>query len=206
MNTRSVLKQVIATLNFPFAVPDFIIYSFTIYSSMDSSPYFPGLSTQIAKLLVDTNSLEDYEKAHAVTPGGKATQDRNTARLLVENDLRDLRLDVQKIANADPPNALKIIKSAGMWVKNPGLRGKQKNSVVDGPEEGTLLLTGEGSGPHNWRISTDEKVWTNLTSSRNSKSTAENLISGVVYYIQNRRMLPRNEKSEWSQSIKFRVK
>jgi len=66
-------------------------------------------------------------------------------------------------------------------------------------------LTGEGAGAHEWRISTEEINWTLLPASLIAKTTVPDLTPGTVYYFQNRRMLPNNEKTEWSQSVKIRV-
>jgi hypothetical protein len=85
-------------------------------------------------------------------------------------------------------------------------RTPQLNIAKDGTEEGTVWLVGEGSGPHEWRISTDEKTWINLPSTRGAKTLVTDLISGQVYYFQNRLIVSGTEKDEWRQSVKFRVK
>ena len=206
MNERKLIKQAIAVLNIPKAVRDCIHFAQKVGRMMDASPYFPASSVLIAKLVTDTKILDDLETVCVTTPLTTNTKARDAARVVVENDLRDLRLDVQRVANADPLNAETIITSAGMSVKMTGNRGKQQNEAVDGVEEGTIDLIAEGTGPHEWRISTDEKEWTKLDSSRTSTTTARGLTPGVLYSIQNRMMLTNNEKSEWSQSVKIRVR
>ena len=83
--------------------------------------------------------------------------------------------------------------------------GKQQNTAENGVEEGSVDLTAEGSGAHEWRMSTDGESWTALPATLTSKVTVSELTPGMVYYFQNRRILPNHEKSEWSQAIKIRV-
>ncbi|HZK94500.1 MAG TPA: hypothetical protein VFC67_09855 [Prolixibacteraceae bacterium] len=206
MNERKLIKQATAVLNIPKAVRDCILFAQKVGRMMGVSPYFPASSALIAKLVADTIILDDLETVCVTTPLTTNTKARDAARIVVENDLRDLRLDVQKVANADPLNAEIIITSAGMSVKMPGNRGKQQNEAVDGVEEGTIDLIAEGAGPHEWRISTDEKEWTKLDSSRTSTTVVRGLTPGVLYSVQNRMMLTNNEKTEWSQSVKIRVR
>jgi len=93
-----------------------------------------------------------------------------------------------------------------MSVKNPASHEKQQNAAEVGVEDGTLVLTGEGAGAHEWRVSTDEIVWTYITPSYTSKTIATDLISNTYYYCQNKKMLRNNKKGEWSQSIKIRTR
>ena len=206
MNERTLIKQATATLNLPTPVSDFINCAYAIGSSMDGNPNFPASAATVTQLKADTKILDDLETECKVNPLPKTTKARDVARKVVENDLRNLRLEVQKVANVNMLNAEAIIKSAGMSVKNPTLRGKQQNTADDGIEEGTVDLTAEGPGPHEWRKSTDGNSWMLLPSSRTSKTTVSDLTAGEVYYFQNRRMLTNDEKTEWSQSIRMRVR
>lgn len=206
MNERTLIKQAIASLNFPTPVNDFIICAHAIGTSMDGNPYFTASASNVTQLKAHTKTLDDLETDCKTNPLPKTTKARDAARKVVENALRNLRLEVQKVANNDLLNAETIIKSAGMSVKNPTLRGKQQNTAEDGIEEGSVDLTAEGTGPHEWRKSTDDKAWELLPSSRTSKTTVRDLAPGEVYFFQNRRMLTNDEKTEWSQSVKLRVR
>lgn len=110
------------------------------------------------------------------------------------------------MADADPANAEAIINSSAMSVKKRRSHGPQQNSAENGNGDGIVHLTAEGPGPHEWRMSSDGNQWTPLPASMTTKTTVSELASGGVYYFQNRRMLTRDEKSEWSQSVKIRVK
>jgi hypothetical protein len=67
-------------------------------------------------------------------------------------------------------------------------------------------LEGEGAGPHEFQISTDNKTWTLLPASRTEKTVVLNLVPGTVYYFQNRQMLTKGLKTAWTESISHRVK
>jgi len=91
-------------------------------------------------------------------------------------------------------------------VKITNNRGKQQNTATNGIETGTVNLTAEGSGPHNWRYSTDEVEWTYLPGNRTSKLSAAGFTPGVVYSFQNQMALANDQKTEWSQSVKLRIR
>jgi hypothetical protein len=93
-----------------------------------------------------------------------------------------------------------------MSIKKTASHGKQLNTAKDGMEEGSVILTGEGAGPHEWRMSYDEKEWTYLSASWSAKTTVTGIVSGTLCFFQNRMILTNDEKSEWSQSVRIRVK
>ena len=206
MNEKTLNRQVTAALNLPDAINDFIICAQKVGRMMGISPYFSASSSLIAKLVANTIILDDLETLCATTPLTTNTKARDAARVVVENNLRDLRLDVQRVANADPLNAETIITSAGMSVKMTNDRGKQQNTATNGIETGTVNLTAEGSGPHNWRYSTDEVEWTYLPGNRTSKLSAAGFTPGVLYSFQNQMALANDQKTEWSQSVKLRIR
>lgn len=206
MNERTMNKQATATLNFPKTNTGFIRTAQCVGSGMQGNPYFPDSAEQVTKLNANVKVLDDLERECAINSLPKVTQARDDAKLIVKNDLRDLRLDVQKVANKNPLIAETIIKSAGMSVKMTTLRGKQQNTAEDGIEEGSVNLTAEGAGAHEWRYSLDGKEWMLLPSSFTSKTTVKGLTPGVLYLFQNRRMLTNDEVTEWSQSIQHRVR
>ena len=206
MNEKTLNRQVTAALNLPDAINDFIICAQKVSRMMGVSPYFPASAVLIAKLVAHIILLDDLQTLCATSPLTTNTKARDAARVVVENDLRDLRLDVQKVANADPLNAETIITSAGMSVKMTNDRGKQQNTATNGIETGTVNLTAEGSGPHNWRYSIDEIEWTYLPGNRTSKISAAGFTPGVVYSFQNQMALANDQKTEWSQSVKLRIR
>lgn len=198
-----ILKRIIVVLNFPDAVAVFIIYSKGIYLAMFENPLFEALAAKVVELFVDITALEVAEAGFKKKKPTHSGSERDEALEKVKSDLRSLRNHVQEMADADPASALSIIESAGMSAKNESVHGKQQNTAKDGVESGSVKLTGEGAGPHTWRISTDEKEWTLLKPSRKAKTTINGLKPGENYYFQNQRILPNDEECEWSQSVKI---
>jgi len=205
MTSTNLVKRVTVVLNFPKVISSFIVFVNAIILAMKNNPYFVSLADKITKLSDDLSSLEELEAACNTTPPTASVETRNVALGRVQDDLRTLRNDVQNIADADPTNAQSIIVSSGMSVKKSTIHGKQQNTAENGVEEGSVDLTAEGSGAHEWRMSTDGESWTALPATLTSKVTVSELTPGMVYYFQNRRILPNHEKSEWSQAIKIRV-
>ena len=200
-----VTKLITVVLNFPTVIAVFIVYAKAIYMAMFENPHFTASAAKVTKLNTDIIALDAAETGCKTSPPTKTVEERNAALEKVKADLRSLRIDVQEVADADPANADAIIASAGMSSKDPAHHGRQQNTAKDGVEQGSVDLTGEGAGAHEWRISTEEINWTLLPASLIAKTTVPDLTPGTVYYFQNRRMLPNNEKTEWSQSVKIRV-
>jgi hypothetical protein len=205
MNTKTI-KLSTVVLNFPTAVAVFIIYAKAIYLAMFENPIFAAMAAKVAKLYVDITALELAEAGFKKSKPTHTVSERDEVLERVKADLRSLRNDVQELVTADPAAAESIIESAGMAAKDQAVHGKRQNTAKDGVESGSVDLTAEGAGPHEWRISTDEITWTLLPASLKAKTTVTGLTPGVTYYLQNRRMLPNDEKSEWSQSVKIMVR
>ena len=206
MNIKTLVKQVTVVLNFPTAISSFIVFAKAICQAMLNNPFFKASAEKVTKLNTDITALDNAETACSTKPPTGSVEARNAALELVKADLRSLRNDVQEIADADPENAQTIIISAGMSVKKSTTHGKQQNTVEDGIDEGCVELTGEGAGAHEWRMSANGIDWDPLPATLTAKTTVSGLTSGSVYSFQNRRMLPNNQRSEWSQSIKIRIR
>jgi len=206
MKLKTVIKQITAVLNFPAALGNFIIYAKAIFMAMNNNDYFTAYVADINKLGEDIASLEEIEAACNTKPPTKTVDERDAALEVVKMDLRTLRNHVQNVANANPRMAKAIIISAGMSVKNSATHGKQMSSAENGTEKGSVNLTGEGAGAHDWRMSLDGTTWIQMTPSFSSKTTFSNLQSNTDYYFQNRRMGANNFYGEWSQSVMITVK
>src|SRR5208283_4994302 len=131
--------------------------------------------------------------------------DRNTSWDVVKAILRVLKSDVQILADASPENAIAIINDSGMKVKADTTPGKHKNTAKNGVAEGSVDLVGEGPGPHEFQMSTDNKTWIPCEPSRTQKLTVPNLTLGTLYYFQNRQMLTHGLRTAWTASVSVRV-
>jgi len=200
------MKVSTVVLKFPTVVAIFLVYAKAIYMAMVANPLFAAFAAKVAILITDINALDEAETGFKKVKPTHTASERDGALEKVKGDLRTLRNYVQELADADPVNAESIIESAGMSEKQQASHGKRKNTVNDGVESGSVELTAEGAGPHEWRISNDEITWTLLPATLIAKTIVTGLTAGVTYYFQNRMMLRNGEKSEWSQSVKIMVR
>jgi hypothetical protein len=150
--------------------------------------------------------LDVAETGFKSNPPTVTIQTRNDAVENVKKSLHSLKADVQEAVNKSPKDAAIITASAGMLLKKSTRHQGLRNSVKDGVVEGSVLLRAREKGPHEWRCSTDETIWTNLPSTRKAHTKVANLKLGQLYYFQNRPILTNEQEAPWSQSIKFIVR
>ena len=203
--TKTIVKRIIASMNLPLKNYDLLIFGKAVFKAMSGNTNFTTSAAKVTTLGTDVAALDAAITACQTKPPTSSVDARNVILEMVKADLRALRNDVQTVADANPSKAESIITSAAMSIKKPTNHSKQQNKAVNGAEEGSVKLTAEGPGPHEWRDSTDGITWKLLPSSASSKTIVRNLVSGTVYYFQNRRILPRGVETEWSQSVKIRV-
>ena len=206
MGTNSNTTHLVVALNLPTAEVKFILKAKSIYKAMLNNPNFTSSAARLVILNTNIIALDAAQIACSTTLPSGTTASRNAVMALVKTDLLALKNDVQEAADANPAKAEAIIKSASMDIKETTIPNKRKNAAYDGDEEGIVILTGEGPGAHDWRGSSDGKTWFNIPSTLTSKTEVRNLVSGQVYYFQNRRVLPNNVRTDWSQMVKFRLK
>ena len=206
MGSSSVFKFVMVALNLPTVVSSFIIKAKAIHKAMLSSLYFKSSADKLALLGTHIDALVAAETGCSTTPPTVSTEERDAWYEKTKAMLRKLRSDVQDAADADPANALVIIASAAMDAKKENTRSRQQNYVVDGIESGSVNLFAEGKGAHEWRMSTDGKIWVTLPATLTAKTIVGGLTVGVEYYFQNRQILPGQQRGEWCDSVKLLVR
>jgi hypothetical protein len=196
----------ILVMKMPRPIDLFLNYSRGKHDTMKNNSRFASLTLQIAALdeanIALTTSQAGYKaKPQTVT---KATRDADDKA--ARTALKVLASSVQTMATADSANAEKIITDAGFDVKIIPIKQKQKNTVIDGPESGSVIIFGEGGGPHNFRQSIDGVTWTNLIGSKDSRKNQRGLIVGKLYYFQTMKALKGGEEGEWSQTLSIVVR
>jgi len=206
MATNSATQETLVALNLPNPVSNLIIKAKSIEKAMTGNAYFTGSAARLTALGKSIDDLVKSETGFNTTPPSVSKETRDTHKMAVKNDLRKLRNDVQDAVDANPVAALEIIASASMDAKRKTHRDKRQNDAVNGDEEGSVWLTAEGIGPHEWRRSLDEKEWIQLPSTRTSQTIVEDLISGTVYYFQTRPILSGKQVADWSRAIKLRIR
>ena len=206
MNRRKLIKQAIVILNLPKVMSQLIFRAKAIASALHSNSTFAALATKVEQLIAHVAELETIIAALKAKTDGVTIRMRRLSYEAVKIDLHTLRMEVQKMADLNIATAAVLIKSAGMEMKSLATRGVQQNTVSDGDISGSVNLTAAGRGLHEWRISTNGDDFDFLSSSTTSRISVINLTPGTIYYFQNRRMLRRNKKGNWSHVMKLRVR
>jgi hypothetical protein len=205
MSTK-LIRLIIVVLKFPKVIAVFIVYARAIYQAMSTHPRFVALAPKVTVLNTDISALEVAQTGFKRKPQTVSIEDRNNALEKVKADLRSLKYDVQALADADSVNAKSIITSAGMSWKTLSNHGKQKNGATDGDVSGSVNLTAEGAGPHEWRWSSDGVVWHNIRATLGATKTAYGFTPGIVYQFQNSKILPNEQEGEWSPIVTLMVR
>src|SRR5580704_11205800 len=117
------MKRIIAVLNEPRKIHDYLIYAQFVVERVAADPIFVTLLPQIAVLRADVAALRDATVAGLTREKGKVSA-RQALALRVHGELTTLKVYVQEIADEHPGEQASIIARAGMSVKNT--RGPSK--------------------------------------------------------------------------------
>lgn len=205
----TIIKRVIAVLDFPADIDDLITYAKGIHDSMAASAYFSGLSAKLATLLINIGKLQATHTGLQTHPPTTTTGQRNTDLHKVQNNLRGLRMDVQGIADPDPDNAITIITAAGMKVKKEGAINKQDLTAKDGEVSGSVKLVAKGiesaHAAHDWAMSQDGTNWTPVTPTLAATTVVSGLTKGTIVDFRHREIL-KDGPTDWIEVHDFVVK
>jgi len=205
----TIIKRVIAVLDFPADIDDLLIYARGIHNSMGASAYFSGLTAKLAAFLININKLQDAQTGLQTKPPTFTTAQRNTALTLVKNNMRGLKLDVQAIADADIDHAEDIITSAGMKVKKQGAINKQDLTAKDGTVSGSVKLIAKGitdeRGAHDWAMSQDGTNWIPVTPTLAATTEITGLTPASIWDFRHREIL-KDGPTDWLEIHDFVVK
>jgi hypothetical protein len=202
-----VYNMIILVYLFPDKVNDFIISGQGIATKMLNNARYAAQAAKVAELEDALEDLYDEQSLCSSKPrvGGNIVT-RDAYLRTVKIILKELGVEVQKLADADIPNAQAIITDAGFAVKKSGGGHPQKNTVEDGTEAGSIVCTGAGQGARNWRISLDNVVFVIKLASKTTVAIFYGYASGTLLYVQNCEVLENAQEGTWSQSVKHRVK
>ena len=158
--------RAVVVIGMPTKVNEYIPWATAKHDKMKSNTRYDSLAAKLVTFEEDNKKLRDAQTGCTSKPRTVSTETRNNYWNTSQGDVRILAGNVQEMADLDPANATIIITDAGFGVKHVPIKQKQKNTAVDGPEVGEVILTGEGRGPHNWRVSKDQETWTILLASK----------------------------------------
>lgn len=179
---KVVIRRVKAVLKPSTHINNYITNAKSVNKSlgMGSTTWFPAsaLSIPLSTFLADINSLDSFQTAIHTKPPTATTSQRNDAKVLVEADQIKLLADVQKIADANPKNAITIIKASGFQVElahTPSKNTGPKNGKVSG----SVIITAPEPRHHEWaQLAADGVTWISLRATPGEKKTVTGLAVG----------------------------
>jgi hypothetical protein len=174
---------------------------------MTGNKYFTTPNPALATVEADKKALESAQTI-AETKVKGATKVRDAARLVVLDDLHHLKAYVQLIADADPENAQAIIVSAGMSVKKISAHAKQDFVAKQGKVSASASLRAKAAArraSYQWQVSTDQKIWNDLSVTLIAHTEVLGLTPGVTHYFRHR-VVTKTGTSDWSQVVSLLVK
>lgn len=176
---KVVFRRVRAALKASSHINDYISNAKGVGKAIGSNPnnWFPAtaLSIPISTFNADVTALDNNQTALHTKPPTVTAAERNDTKVIVEADQVKLLADVQKIADANPKNAISIIKAAGFSVElahTPSKNTGPKNTTV----HGQVIITATEPGPHEWaQLAPDGVTWISLRATKGEKRTVSNL-------------------------------
>jgi hypothetical protein len=208
-NVSVSVKYLIAVLKMPSKLGDKIIRALAIVGKLTGNANFPLASwpanvVSLAQFSTDVNTLVAAQTA--VANKTSTTAARKAALVVVMNDLKSIMTMVQLKADANVANAETIILSAGYLVRTSKTKVKQQNDALNTEVLGTVLLTADTAGHHEWQQSKDGGITIiNLPSTSTSKTYVYNLNTGDVWYFRNHKVNTKKSTYNWSAWIKLIV-
>jgi len=195
------MKQIVAALKMPIKIGDKIDKArgiqFKLKDDTDFLTSFPSnLTPPLEQLDTDINALVKAEEAaRNKVPGSINARDEALSNVM--NDLKNIMSIVQAKADESPAKAKTIIMAAGYDVKKTGIKQKQHNDVRNTQVSGTIIVTAEGTGPHQWQKSKDKITLIDLPDTISPHTIVSGLKYSEVWYFRSRKIATNDEQSNW---------
>ena|SRR5665213_3431374 len=208
MSTTIIIHHLLAVLKMPTKWASRISRAQFIQGKLTNNSYFPlngwpANVVTLAQLGFDITAFINAQNAVIARTGSVAA--RNAAFLIVRTDLEALKAMVQLKADANPTNAATIITSAGYFVKTVKAKQKQINDAMNTQISGTVLLTSDTAGHHEWEQSKDTITIIHIPATSTSFTTVANLNPGDVWWFRNKRVDTKKNTYNWSPWVKLQV-
>ena len=130
---------------------------------------------------------------------------RDAAFHKVHNDLRYIMAMVKGIAYDNENIAITVIESCGYFVKPKHGRPFRRNAAFNTVIPGTIIITGNGGGDHEWEKSLDMITTTKLPPTTISKTIVTDLVPGTIYYFRTKKFDTKRKTYNWSPWIRLAV-
>jgi len=179
---KVVTRRVKAVLKPSPQINDYLINAKGSYKSLGSTTttWFPAsaLSVPLPTFLTDITLLDSLQTAVHTKPPTATIAQRNDAKVIVDSDQIKLLADVQKIADANPKNAITIIKLSGFQVEHAHTSSKN-TGPKNGKVSGSIEITATEARHHEWaQLAPDGVTWISLRATTGEKKTVTGLTVG----------------------------
>ena len=203
-----IVKLLIAVIKMPRKIGDIIIRLQETVSKLTNNSWFStgwvaGTLTQ-AQFTLDVNAYMTAVtnvKNHVAGAVGA----RNTAWTTLKADFQLILAMVQSKANANESNAAAIIGSVGFFARATRAAVKHVNDAICTEITGTVLLTADAAGHHEWQMSKDMVTIIPLPGTNTCKPYVHNLNPGDVWYFRNHKVNTKKATYNWSPWVKLLI-
>ena len=130
---------------------------------------------------------------------------RNATYQTIKIDMQLILSMVQTKANANLAIAEAIIGSVGFFVRSGGGSHKKQNAAFNTQILGTVTLTADGAGHHEWQMSKDMVNITNLPATTTAETHVTGLTTGDVWYFRNHKVNSKKTTYNWSAWIQLKI-
>jgi hypothetical protein len=197
-NSSPYKRKITAVLKRPKSKDPLIVYYRGIYDSMKADSTYSGSAAKLTQFDSELTDFLDAQTGFKANPRTHSKEQRQECEDKCYLTSEDLRMDVQKLANATPSKSESIITGANMLVKIIKVRIPQQNAWEYGDESGTLLFWAAGRGAHEWQSSDDGEHWDNDGATNIARKTYTGETPGTVRHFRNRQILTRGKYGDWS--------
>ncbi len=189
-------------------VKNVITFAQNVASALTNNPHFPTPNPSLATLQADVAALNVAETAVLSRTKG-AVEARDAKLAIVRSDLENLKAYVQTVAaTASPSDADAIIESSGLTIRKVTLHDKAALAAKQGSVTGTVNLVAKAAAKraaYTWQYSVDQKTWTTVPSTIQSKAGVSGLTAGTMYYFRVQSITGAGV-GDWSQVVSLLVK
>ena len=202
------MARSVVVLKLSTRLKNVISFAQNVATSLANNTHFPAPNPPLATFQADVAALNLAETAVLSRTKG-AVEARNAKLAIVRTDLENLKTYVQSVAAlATPSDAEAIIESAGLAIRKVTLHDKPALAAKQGSVTGTVNLAAKAvakRASYVWEYSTDQKTWTTVPQTLQSKTGIAGLTAGTQYYFRFQPVTTTGV-GDWSQVVAFLVK
>lgn len=207
MAATPIVRRTTAVLKIPTRKSSVGAFASSVITAMTGNASYPNPTPPLATVAADLAAYEAAE-AQVVTRVKGAAVTRNAKYAVLRADLEHLMGAVQQVADANAANAQSLIEGAGFAIRKTTSRPKSPIKVEPGGVPGTVKLSAKAvaqRASYEWQYSTDQKTWTTVPQTMQSKTGISGLVGGTTYYFRFQ-SVTKTGVGDWSQTVALMVK